>query len=230
MTGPKVCSVVFGDKALLWEYWMLKSLKRIHPNVIYHRFVPNMDIVHGLFAERTHDSTCEYCKSRAWAHFAMDSNGEPAPMWLLDADLLIMRPLAWRPASLETIIAMAPGGDVKYLEFAKLAGLQTGSGVHCNTGVIWAGGDLFPYWQKWYPRLRKEMLASPYHIGECTLNAVWHDLNNQGKAELLPESYNQIISEHGPYGANIFHLAGSPEHFKGRLMESYFRYFTGEQM
>lgn len=218
MRTPIVCSVVFGDKAPDWEYWMLKSLKKVHPNAVYHRSAPDMDSMRYLFGEKTQRSASGYCKARAWADFVSDTG----PLWILDVDLLVLRPLAWRPTSAKTVIAAVEGGDEKYLDFAKLAGLETESKVHLNMGVIWVRGDIFPYWEKWYPRVRKAMGDSPYPLSECTLNAIWHDLNNKGMAELLPISYNQIITEHGPFGATIFHLAGTPEHFRLRLMESYY--------
>ena len=59
-------------------------------------------------------------------------------------------------------------------------------------------------------------------------NAIWHDLHNQGKAEILPQGYNQIITEHGPFNATVFHLAGTPHQFRKELMKSYFKYFFGE--
>lgn len=223
MNNPFVISVVWGDKAPLWENWMLKSLKKVHPNAQYSRFIPNISSLRATLDKRVSSPWNSYTKSRIWKTFC-SSHNEPRPLWILDVDLLIVKPLNWEPSSSKIIMAAAPGGDIKYLEFLRKANLPIAEETTINAGVMWVNGDFWPLFEKAYDNLVPVMQGSPYPFSECVLNAIWHRLRKEGKAELLPVCYNQIISEHGLYGATIFHLAGAPEHFKAQLMESYYRF------
>lgn len=237
MIAPTICCPVWGDKAPSWEYWMVKSLKLAYRHaLVYRRIWPESNMMTAMFGDMAHRLTSGYLKARAWADFAKPQKSYEvapgwiahkesltSPMWILDADLLLLRPLSWCPESEETIMAAAPGGDVKYLDFARKAGFEPVDETTINVGVLWVYGDISPLWVKWWEPVLAVMRDSPYPISECIFNIIWHHLRKEGKAELLPVSYNQIISEHGPYGATIFHLAGAPEHFKAQLMESYYK-------
>ena len=223
----RVGSVVYGDRAREWEHWMLKSVKRVHPNIGYLWIAPDpqeMSFAFGNLADRAMN---DYSKAELWGCF--QHSEDPGPVWVLDADTILLRPLRWNPASSEVIMAAAPGGDAKYLEFLRKAEMQIAHDTVINSGVLWLNADLRKLWRSFFSILAPIVSPTPYPLGECVWNAIWQYLHLQGKVELLPQEYNQIISEHGPYQGTIFHLAGAPEHFKARLMESYFRYFTGEQ-
>jgi hypothetical protein len=198
---------------------MVKSLKQGYPNARYERITPDLLAMQAMYGNLAHRMTSGHCKSLAYRMFG----GPDGPVWVVDADLLFLRPLSWTPKSPDTILAAAPGGDPKYLEFAREVGFEPVDNVTINAGVLWLNGDLYPLWSKWQEPVLKIMHESPYPQSECIFNIIWHELRKEGKAEALPVSYNQIISEHGPYGATIFHLAGSPEHFRATLMESYYK-------
>lgn len=216
LVGPSVGTVVYGDRAPEWEHWMLKSIKKAHPNVRYHRIQPDLceaSLVFGNLADRAMKG---YFK-------AVLCNAIPGPIWVLDADTILLRPLRWQPPEPEVVMAAAPGGDEKYLGFLREAGIPLAEKKTINAGVLWLNADLRQLWQTFFRMLAPIVSPTPYPLGECVWNALWHDLRVRGKAELLPQEYNQIISEHGPYGATVFHLAGSPEHFRAQLMESYYK-------
>lgn len=226
LVGPRVGTVVYGDRARQWEHWMLKSIKKAHPNVRYHWIQPDpLEVVFGNLADRAAEG---YLKAKLWNCF---QNGEdPGPVWVLDADTILLRPLRWIPASSEILMAAAPGGDPKYHGFLIKAGLTIAHDSTINAGVLWLNADLRKLWRLFFARLAPVVSPTPYPLGESIWNAVWQYLHFQGKAELLPQEYNQIISEHGPYQATVFHLAGSPEHFKGQLMESYYKQLVSPEV
>lgn len=230
--GQFICSIVYGDVATQCEKWMHKSLIYVMPNVEYQRVLPNLKSFDGILRPRGIQQYAACASARMWQMFGMSKETEyklwhhPArPIWVVDVDLLFLRPLEWKPPSEDTLLAASFGGDINYLEFLKKAGCDIELEKTINSGVLWIKGDMIPYWNKWYNPIYDALGSSPYHVGECTWNAIWHDLYNQGKAEILPQEYNQIISEHGPFNARIFHLAGTPGYFRVQLMENYFKFF-----
>lgn len=214
----RVGSVVYGEKGYAWAQWMKKSLGKVHGSLY--------ELIWSCPNEEERNacpmtSRSAYWKSRLSQH---------APIWILDSDLLVLSPLVWKPESSNAVLAAAPGGDKKYLEFVRAAGQPVQRDISINCGVMWLARDLRCEWQIHYERLEPVMAGSTYSIGETAWNSVWHNLAPYGQAELLPQSYNQIISEHGAHGAKVFHLAGAPEQFKAQLMESYFRHFFPEEV
>jgi len=213
-----VCTIVYGNDAPKWEHWMRKSLKNVMPNAPYRIITPDLHRLDEFLYPRERRGYCGCAKA--------EINGT---CWVVDVDLLFLKPLIWEPSKPQTVLAATPGGDEKYLELMDKAGVPVTTQRTINCGVLWIKENLWSYWEKWYRRIYKAMWDTPYHISECTWNAIFHDLYSQGKAEFLPQEYNQIVSEHGPYGARIFHLAGTPEQFREQLMESYFKFFWGDK-
>lgn len=216
-----VASCAFGDRASEWQRWMLKSLKLPHPNAKHYPIEMTWYEIQKRFGVMAPRAARGFWKVKAWTD--IPTRPLSGGLWVLDADVLVLKPLIWKPANPETIMAAAIGGDEKYLNFMEKAGVELQNDAHFNAGVLWINGDLAPIWDKWYQPICDVVGPTSYPLAECVLNAVWHELRREDKAEVLPVAYNQIISEHGPYGATVFHLAGSPEHFRARLMESYYR-------
>lgn len=212
----KFITVSYGERSEQWTKWMKKSLKKNYAESADLTVIsPSLQDIHQSPATQR----SAYWKARATGR---------APAWILDSDLLVLSPMSWEPEDPEVRLAMARGGDVMYLEFIRKAGLYVRDETSLNCGVIWARDDMFAEYERIYTTLFPHMTQTTYSIGETTWNALWHELSQKGQAKLLPQSYNQIISEHGPHQAVIFHLAGAPEHFKTQLMESYYRHFFGE--
>lgn len=217
---------VFGE-ADSWFQWCNLSMEVSSPCLQAVKHPYDYSELAKRVAQRPHSGISALSKAMLYGLYSVPDK----PILICDVDMLFLDKFDWAPEREETVIAMAPGGDPKYIHWLNEAGIiqipEHLNNVY-NCGVIWLKTDVFDLWNNYYKTLDR-VVRNPFtHMGEVLWNAIWYHFYREGKAEMMPQRYNQLYVQHGPGGAAILHFAGSPSVYRDVLMKNCFHFFFEE--